>query len=161
MQRDHILVHYGEIALKGKNRNYFESRLVQNIKIQLEAFAPGSFDEINNIFGGILIKLNKKGIKNKLKIEDALMHTFGITNFSFTVSVSQDIETLKKVCWDLVSKEKFKTFCVRTQRSNKQFKLTSQQINEEVGGYISEKLNGKKSVNLKNPDCECFIYIIN
>ena len=161
MQQDHILVHYGEIALKGKNRNYFESRLVQNIKSQLEAFAPGSFDEINNIFGGILIKLNKNGVKNKLKIEDALMHTFGIANFSFTISVSQDIEMLKKVCWDLVSREKFKTFCIRTQRSNKQFEFTSQQINEEIGGHIHEKLGRKKSVSLKNPDCECFIHIIN
>ena len=96
-----ILVHYGEIALKGKNRSFFESRLVQNIKNQLEVFAPVSFDEacphtkkqtantpnnktasqqnqadfgvgVKNIFGGILIKLNKNGIKNKAKIEDAL-----------------------------------------------------------------------------------------
>jgi thiamine biosynthesis protein ThiI len=190
MLQDHILIHYGEIALKGKNRNYFESRLVQNIKNQLEAFAPESFENacphtktqtiqarnkkiasqlhqndfgvgVKNIFGGIIIKLNKNGVKNKLKIEDALMHTFGIANFSFSVSVSQDIETLKKVCWDLVSGEKFKTFCIRTQRSNKQFEFTSQQINEEVGGYIYEKFDRKKSVNLKNPDCECFIYIIN
>ena len=65
MNFDHILVHYGEIALKGKNRKYFESRLVQNIKSQLEAFAPGSFENASNIFGGILIKLNKKGLKNK------------------------------------------------------------------------------------------------
>jgi len=164
MQQDHILVHYGEIALKGKNRNYFESRLVQNIKSQLEAFAPGGFENVESVFGGIIIKLNKKGIKNKLKIEDALMHTFGIANFSFAISVSQDIETLKKVCWKLVNPPaggKFETFCVRTQRSNKQFKFTSQQINERVGEYIYEKLNGKKSVNLKNPDCECFIHIIN
>ena len=161
MQQNHILVHYGEIALKGKNRKYFESRLVQNIKSQLEAFAPGSFDEACAIFGGILIKLNKKGLRNKIKIENALLHTFGIANFSFAVSVKQDIETLKKVCWGLMSEEKFKTFCVRTQRSNKQFKMTSQQVNETVGGYIYEKLARKKSVSLKSPDCECFIHIIN
>ena len=58
MIQNFILVHYGEIALKGKNRNYFESHLVQNIKSRLEAFAPGSFESVDNIFGGIIIKLN-------------------------------------------------------------------------------------------------------
>lgn len=173
MIQNHILIHYGEIALKGKNRNYFESRLIQNIKSQLETFTPDSFNSVSKISGGILVELNKKparnathsvaggGAKNSAQIKDALMHTFGITNFSFAVSVKQDIKTLQKVCWDLIIQEKFKTFCVRTQRSNKQFKFTSQQVNEEVGGHIYEKLNRKKSVSLKNPDCECFIYIIN
>ena len=119
-----ILIHYGEIALKGKNRNYFESRLIQNVKSQLEKFAPGSFDNVAKISGGILVELNKKGLKNQSVIKDALMHTFGITNFSFAVSVKQDVETLKKACLGLLSQEKFKTFCVRTQRSNKQFKFT-------------------------------------
>lgn len=189
MPHDHILIHYGEIALKGKNRNYFESRLVQNIKSQLEAFAPGSFESarphtkiqasktqddellsepkqndfgvgVNKISGGILVKLGKNDLKKSDAIKDALMHTFGIVNFSFAISVKQDTETLKKICWDLMNGKKFKTFRVRTQRSNKQFKLTSQQINEEVGGYIFEKLEGKKPVRLKNPDLEIFINII-
>lgn len=161
MLQDFILVHYGEIALKGNNRHYFESRLIQNIKSQLEVFAPGSFESVEKIFGGILVKLGKNGIKNKAAIEDALMHTFGIANFSFAVSVKQDIETFQKVCWDLIEKEKFKTFCIRTQRSNKQFGFTSQEVNEKVGEYIYEKFDRKKAVSLKNPDCECFIHIIN
>ncbi len=134
---------------------------MQNIKNQLEVFAPGCFESVSRTSGGILVELNKKGLKSQSAIKDTLMHTFGIANFSFAVSVKQDIKTLQKVCWDLISQEKFKTFCVRTQRSNKQFKFTSQQVNEEVGGHIYEKLNRKKSVSLKNPDCECFIYIIN
>jgi thiamine biosynthesis protein ThiI len=160
MLQDNILIHYGEIALKGKNRNYFESRLIQNIKSQLEAFAPGSFESVSKILGGIIVKLNKKGLKKSDAIKDALGHTFGIVNFYFAASVSQDVETLKKVCWDLIDRKKFKTFCIRTQRSNKQFKLNSQQINEKVGGYIYEKVGGKKPVRLKNPDLEIFINII-
>ena len=30
-----ILIHYHEIALKGKNRKWFESQLIKNIKLQL------------------------------------------------------------------------------------------------------------------------------
>ncbi len=190
MEFDHILCHYGEIALKGNNRNYFEARLIQNIKDQLEAFAPGSVEYacpstkiqttgtrdnktttqlkqhnfgvgVKKISGAILIKLNPKGLENKSSVTEALLHTFGITNFSFAASVPQDIEALQKACWLLLEKEKFETFCVFTQRSNKQFPLTSQQINEQVGGYIFDQLGGKKAVRLKNPDCTCFIHIVN
>ena len=161
MIKDHILCHYGEIALKGKNRNFFEAQLIQNIKDQLEAFCPGSFEYVKKMSGGILIKLNKKGIEDSTTIKDALMHTFGIANFSFATSVEQNIETLKSFCWKLMQKEKFETFRVTTQRSNKNFPMTSEEINRAVGEYIYDKLDGKKSVSMKNPEAECKIFIIN
>ena len=161
MIQDHILVHYGEIALKGKNRSYFEGHLIKNIESQLEAFCPKSFEYVKKMSGGILIKLNDHGIKNSALIEDALQHTFGIVNFSFAASVEQDIEVLKTTCWELIQQEKFETFRVKTQRSNKLFPMTSEEINREVGGYIFDKFDGNKSVSLKNAECECFIIIIN
>ena len=183
MLQDHILIHYGEIALKGKNRNYFESRLIQNIKNQLEIFAPGSFSNVYKISGGILVELNKKParnatparndvatsgehsvaggeIKNSDAIKDALLHTFGIANFLFAVKIKLDLETLKKSAFDFTKSKEFKTFCVRTQRSDKNYNLTSQQINEQVGEYIFEKFERKKKVDLKNPDLEIFINIL-
>jgi thiamine biosynthesis protein ThiI len=161
MLQDHILCHYGEIALKGGNRNFFEAQLIANIQKQLNAFCPACFEYVKKMSGGILIKLNDKGTKNEVAIEDALMHTFGIANFSFATSVKQDIETMKTFCWEMMQKEKFETFRVTTQRSNKNFSMTSEEINREVGGYIYDQLDGKKSVSMKNPDCECKIFIIN
>ncbi|EKE18975.1 MAG: hypothetical protein ACD_9C00181G0004 [uncultured bacterium] len=162
---NYILCHYGEIALKGKNRNFFEAQLIQNIKDQLNAFCEGSFEYVKKMSGGILIKLNEKGAANEEIIKDALLHTFGIANFSFATSVEQDIETLKNFCLDLmmpIAKEKkFTTFRVTTQRSNKNFPMTSEEINREIGGFIFEKLNRKFSVSLKKPDIECKIFIIN
>jgi len=169
MQFDHILIHYGEIALKGKNRNFFEAQLIQNIKSQLEAFAPGSFINVAKISGGILVKLNDTGVKDKVKVEDSLLHTFGIANFSFAASVGQDIEKIKDACWELIKDEEFKTFRVTTQRSNKQYAMSSMEIDRAVGEYVFEKLNEKFArgesafggkVSLKNPDCECFIMIL-
>ncbi|EKD58823.1 MAG: thiamine biosynthesis protein ThiI [uncultured bacterium] len=165
MLKDHILIHYGEITLKGKNRNYFEGHLIQNIKDQLNDFSPSSFEYVKKMSGGILVKLNEKGIGNAAIIEDALQHVFGIVNFSFATSVQQDIEILKSTCWELVNSsiggEIFETFRVRTQRSNKNFPMTSEEINKKVGGFIFDKLDGKKKVSLKNPDLECHIIIIN
>ena len=158
---NYILIHYGEIALKGKNRNYFESRLVQNIKNQLEIFAPSSFDNVSKISSGILVELNKKGLKNQSIIKDALMHTFGIANFFFASQIKLGLETLKKAAFDFTKRKEFQTFCVCAQRSDKNYKLTSQQINERVGEYIFEKFEQKKKVSLKNPDLEIFIIILN
>lgn len=161
MIQDHVLCHYGEIALKGGNRNFFERQLIENIKKQLEGFCPSSFEYIKKMSGGILIKLNNKGVENEAAVKDALMHTFGIANFSFATSVNQDIEALKEFCWELMQQETFETFRVTTQRSNKNFPLTSEEINRQVGGYIYDKLDGKKAVSMKNPDAECKIFIIN
>lgn len=161
MKSEYVLIHYGEIALKGGNRNFFEAQLIKNIQTQLEAFCPSSFEYVKRMSGGILVKLNEKGIENEEKIKDALMHTFGIANFSFATSVPQDIGTLKKFCWETMKEEIFETFRVTTQRSNKHFPMTSEEINREVGGYIYDKLEGKKSVSMKSPDCECKIFIIN
>ena len=93
------------------------------------------------------------------------MCIFGISNFYFATDIPQNIEKIKKACWDMIKsygiKKDFKTFRIRAQRSDKQFKLTSQQINEQVGEYIYEKLDRKKSVNLPKPDLEIFLNIIN
>ena len=161
MLQNFVLIHYGEIALKGGNRNFFESQLIENIKKQLNAFSPSSFEYVKKMSGGILIKLNDKGIQNVGAIKDALLHTFGIANFSFATSVEQNMETLKTFCWNLMKEKEFETFRVTTQRSNKNFPLTSEEINREIGGYIFEKLNSQKAVSMKNPDVECKIFIIN
>ncbi|KKP97917.1 MAG: putative tRNA sulfurtransferase [Candidatus Moranbacteria bacterium GW2011_GWE1_36_7] len=170
MKNEFVLCHYSEIALKGGNRNFFERQLIENIKTQLEAFCPSSFEYVKKMSGGILIKLNENGIENHALVHDALMHTPGIANFSFATNVEQNIETLKNFCWDLIKNQEFETFRVTTQRSNKNFPMTSEEINREVGGYIYEKFrkstkggpaSGWKSVSMKNPDCECKIFILN
>lgn len=163
MNFDHILIHYGEIALKGKNRNYFEAQLIQNIKDQLNVFSPASFEFVKKMSGGILVKLNETGISNSKQIEDALQHTFGIVNFSFAASVDQDIEVIKNVCWEMINSTSsdFQSFRVRTQRSNKNFPMTSEELNRAVGEYIFEKLEEKIPVKLKDAEVECHIIIIN
>lgn len=160
MNFNFILIHYGEIALKGKNRNYFESVLIQNIKDQLNSFSPKSFEYVKKMSGGILVKLNEKGVKEKNLVQDALGHTFGIVNFSFAISVEQDIETIKNSCWDMISKETFDSFRIRVQRSNKNFPGTSEGLNREIGEFIYEKFEGKKKVILNGADLECHVIII-
>jgi thiamine biosynthesis protein ThiI len=158
---DHILIHYGEIALKGNNRNYFEAQLIQNIKDQLGANIPSCFEYVKKISGSILVKLNEKGSQNLDQIQDVLMHIFGIVNFSFAQSIEQDLEKLKLACWQQIKDQEFESFRVTTQRSNKNFPHTSEEINKLIGAHIFHNFQEKKAVSLKHADFECHIAIIN
>ncbi|GBE17021.1 putative tRNA sulfurtransferase [bacterium BMS3Abin15] len=128
---------------------------------------------VKRISGRIIIRLtNKEQMKSKFEL--ILKNIFGIANFSFAIESKQDIKILQEDCWNLIKNEKFKTFRVTTQRSEKNYPLTSQQVNEKVGDYICKKLekdvrpvkfarSGAKQfnrVNLKNPDINCFIEIV-
>ena len=151
----YIICHYHEIALKGSNRGFFERKLVENIR----SFLPkGSFDFVKNISGRIIIKLNQDSGGKREEVERVLKNVFGIVHFSFADNCKQDLKIIKKKSVDFLKKEKFKTFRVSTKRSNKKFELSSQQINEEVGAFIVQKLN--KKVNLKNFDVNLFIEIV-
>ena len=163
----HIICHYAEIGIKGGNRNYFERILAKNIKEKLDKECPRGFRSVKRISGRILVELHLppslsgEGIKGESSHDTyykILATIFGIANFSFAVESKQDIKILKKDCWNLIKDKKFKTFRVTAQRSRKDFPMTSEEINKEVGAYIVKK-SGKK-VNLTKPDINCFIEIV-
>lgn len=152
---EYVICHYHEIGLKGKNRRFFEEKLVENIKKAL----PKSFFEFGKrISGRIMVKLTEKGAKKQKQIVKALKNVFGIAYFALAQTSEQKIGAIKKKTLLLLKEKKFKTFRISTQRSKKEFPLTSQQVNEKVGKLIVKNL--KKRVNLENPDLTCFIEIV-
>jgi len=161
MKYDSIICHYAEIGLKGKNRKFFEEGLMGNIKTSFIINSCNGIKNIRRISGRILIKIDKRAEEDKIR--QALKNVFGIAYFSFAVNCGQDMEEIKKKSFEILEDKEFKTFRVETKRAEKDFYLTSQQINEQVGEYIFEKLNAKSlkfRVNLKNPDITCFIEIV-
>lgn len=157
---NYIVCHYGEIALKGGNRKFFEEKLVGNIKIALQNQTSKSFEFIKRISGRILIKLAQNGQLSDVsgQMSNVLKNIFGIVHFSFAVSTEQNIESIQKAALVLLKEKKFKTFRISAKRAEKKFPLNSQQINEKVGAFIIKKL-GKK-VDLENPDITVFIEIV-
>ena len=178
---NHIICHYAEIGLKGKNRRFFEEKLVENIKT---ALGKASFEFVKRISGRLLIKLTDVGLKNKTEIEAALKTVFGIANFSFAGDVPLkitgehplNIDAIGEKAMEILKDKKFKTFKVASQRSDKNFPFTSQQINEQIGAYLLNKLHDARSftpcaqgvkllamsvrVNLEKPDITLFIEIV-
>ena len=77
----HIIVHYGEIGLKGDNRPFFERKLIDNIKHTLSNVA---YRSIKRISGRILIELLDQSDNDALT--KGLNHVFGISYFFYQSS---------------------------------------------------------------------------
>lgn len=149
-----VICHYSEIALKGGNRSFFERKLVENIKKSINSeFVL----DIKKISGRILVILNDGVIKSE--IEESLKRVFGISNFLFCIKTKSTIEDISRELTLILEKEKFKTFRITTKRSEKNTPNTSQQINEQVGANIFNHFKDI-SVNLENPDINCFVEIV-
>lgn len=141
---DHIVVHYAEIGLKGKNRSHFENLLTDNIRSKLKAIMANSKRES----GQIVIILPKNADLDKAR--DALSKIPGIAYFSFAKKCNLDIEDMKKATHKLLEGKEFETFKVNTRRHDKKFALNSMEINQIIGQDVSEKYS--KKANMKFPD---------
>ncbi|NQV13212.1 MAG: tRNA 4-thiouridine(8) synthase ThiI [Parcubacteria group bacterium] len=149
--KNHILIHYGEIGLKGKNRPFFERKLVDNIK---QSLSGQNFVSVKKGYGRILVELNEKS--DSKQITQQLQRVFGIVNLAEAVKVDGDMENIKKTALEILPKSK--TFRVAARRSDKSFPLNSQQVNEQLGAYILDNRPEVK-VDLGNPEATLYLEI--
>ncbi|MCX6800007.1 MAG: tRNA 4-thiouridine(8) synthase ThiI, partial [Candidatus Falkowbacteria bacterium] len=150
---------YSEISLKGGNRDFFEKKLINNIKNALKKNCRISFS-VKKIFGRLIAV--PVGDPNEIDYEEAtkaLLKVFGIANFAFAKVVTINMEIFKNECLMMLEKKRFKTFRISTRRSDKNFSLNSQEINTVIGAYIVEKTGAK--VSLKEAEVDCHIEIVN
>ena len=87
-----ILIHYHEIALKGKNRSWFERRLIKNIKCQLSGL-PFTKVQLN------AARIFCFGIDESMWNDYAqrLKKVMGIKHAILMTQVKDDIDTIKSV----------------------------------------------------------------
>ncbi|TYS86304.1 tRNA uracil 4-sulfurtransferase ThiI [Rossellomorea aquimaris] len=147
MNYNRILVRYGEISTKGRNRKMFTAKLRENILQALKDFPTISVSASRD---RLHIQL---GEENGEEIIPRLEKIFGIQSFSPVVKVAQDIEEINQAGLALVQKSftPGKTFKVSARRADKKFSMDTNELNYEVGSYILRNMDGLK-VDVKNPD---------
>ncbi|MGI6685756.1 MAG: tRNA uracil 4-sulfurtransferase ThiI [Bacillota bacterium] len=126
-----ILVRYGELGLKGKNKSQFINRLVQNIKRGIKDLEPR---EVVSTWGRIWVPVH-----NDLdQVIERLEKIFGIYSVSPVIKTEKDLDSIKsaalKVLHDTLPQGG--TFKVETRRTDKTFPLTSPEISKAVGAYL-------------------------
>jgi thiamine biosynthesis protein ThiI len=144
IKTDRILVRFGELSNKGKNRNLFVRQLIQNLKYQLSNYPDIRY---RNQFDRIMIELN--GSDSEEVLERA-RHVFGIRSLSPVVVTSMDFDLINEACLELMKQEKVGTFKVDTNRKDKTLNFKSNDLNLSVAKTILSQTEHK--VDVHNPD---------
>jgi thiamine biosynthesis protein ThiI len=140
-----VVVHYQEIALKGRNRPWFIGRLVRNIRT---ATADLDVERVVTKMGRIEILLRRP--EAWAPVAERLRRVFGIANFSRASLVPLDVDGIAHAILADLGDLHVSTFRVSAKRADKRFPLTSPQIEREVGGRIKEAKGWK--VDLDHPE---------
>ena len=148
-----FIVHYGEVGLKGKNRSFFENRLVRNIRLALEGT---EYADVRRIHGRILVRLDADS--DIPKIQRRLGTVMGIAHFELCRVTEQNMEAIKDGALEWIREREFQTLKVETRRANKHFPLTSPKISAEVGAHLLKHTGAR--ADMHHPDLLCWIEIV-
>ena len=138
-----IVVHYAEIGLKGRNRDYFEKALVNNLRAAL-----GTGAKVHRLRGRLVCQPAEG---TPLEVACArLARIPGIAHFAPVTVTTRDLDVITRTALALLAPLEFETFAVNTRRSDKTLPWTSPEANAWVGAAVVEKLG--KWVDLGSPD---------
>jgi len=140
-----VIVHYQEIALKGRNRPWFIARLVRNLRA---ATADLDVTAVRPLMGRIEMCLGPSAKWTAIK--GRLEKVFGVANFSIAGRVPLDLDAMAVAILADLGDRRVESFRVSARRADKRYPLTSPQIEREVGGRIKQA-NGWH-VNLSDPE---------
>ena len=155
MKYSHIICHYSEIGLKGKNRPFFVKTLQKNIRYAVNQSIPELVKDVEKTHDRLIISLNE-GVKESYDLLfNTLKEVFGIAYFCPVFLIDNDLDSMKSNAINILKKEDFKSFRV-TARMSKSVSLYSKMyVHEHIGLFIQSEM--KKDVNLKHPDITCYI----
>ena len=142
-----ILIRYGELSTKGRNKKMFTQKLASNIKKALVDFPQVKVIPDYDFMYLDLHEAPEEAVIEKVK------PIFGIQSISPVYIIEKDMEVAKKVVLDLLSQENLegKTFKIMTKRSDHTFEMDTNQINLFLGDAVLEAFPDIK-VQLKQPD---------
>src|SRR5262245_48902976 len=154
-----IVVHYQELALKGKNRPWFLGRLVRNLR---RALSDLDVRSVRALMGRLEVVLGPEAVPEV--VSERISRVFGIANFSYAgttpleygrAEVVGDLDAIAKAILTDLGDRTCRSFRVSARRADKRFPMTSPQIEREVGGRIKEARGW--AVNLDEPDLEIHV----
>lgn len=148
---DYIVVRYGELTTKGKNRKEFVGCLVRNIK---KALIEHPNLKYNPMHDGLFIYLNGE---DYYAIKKKLLKVFGYSYFSGAIKTTNNIEDICKVAYTIATNHNYQTFKVQARRNDKSYPIHSDEINRTVAAHILH--NSELKVDIHNPDLMIYIVV--
>ncbi|OTN89437.1 tRNA sulfurtransferase ThiI [Enterococcus sp. 7E2_DIV0204] len=149
MKYTEIMVRYGELSTKGKNRKLFISQLAQNVKRVLGDFPAVKIhadrDRMHLLLNG----------EDSVQILPKLEKVFGIQNFSPSIRVEKTIPAIREMVQTIIKSayQPGQTFKITSKRSDHSFELDTNELNRELGGAVFEVFP-EIAVQMKKPNIE-------
>lgn len=147
MQYSEIMVRYGELSTKGKNRMRFINQLKRNMKHVLSIYPEVSIradrDRAHIYLNGA----------NYVPVAESLKQIFGIQAFSPSYKVEKSVLALEKAVQAIMVELHHEglTFKISSKRSDHQFELDSRELNQALGSAVFAVLPDIKA-QMKHPD---------
>jgi thiamine biosynthesis protein ThiI len=149
MRYELIIVRFGEITIKGRNRNRFEAMLLLQIQSALKAFPALSY---RRAYARVYVHLNGEDYG---LVAGRLKDIFGIMSFSPVASAPQQLESIQECALEIIRTldQTPKTFKVSVKRGWKQFPHDSLEMNHLIGSYVLRHTPELK-VDVRQPEVE-------
>jgi len=148
-----VVIHYNEIGLKGKNQPLFLRRLEANL---LRAMAGTGVRRVEERSGRMVLPLSRDA--GWEAIRERLRYVFGIANFALAERVEPEMAGLKKAVGKALEGRVFRSFKVAARRAFKQFPLTSEDINRDLGAFVKEQTQA--AVDLEHPELTIHVEVL-
>lgn len=142
-----ILVRYGELSTKGKNKKNFIQQLAKNVKAN---FKDLPLLKVKPEYDFMTIELNGE---DEAIVSNRLQYIFGIQSYAPVYQLNKNLDDVKLKIKMILSEMDLtqKSFKIIAKRSDHQFELNTQQLNLELGGYVLDEFPNLV-VDVKNPD---------
>lgn len=151
-----VIIHYGEIGLKGAHEAFFVKKLRDQIRDRLQKRFKTALRVVESL-SRIMIDLPESF--DESAYAEVLREIFGIQNFSFVWHGDLDLEKLVQQIFENLPDGGFKNFCVRVKRSQP-MSLSSSEIERELGaGLLRSGID--LPVRLMEPDLPINVEIFN
>ena len=148
--RECVLVKFGELALKGRNRPRFVDALERNIRRMASDLGPL---EIRHR-GGVFIVT---GSTSQRELVERCLDLPGISVVQPALRCERDVTAAADAAVELLRLRPGRTFAVRARRRDKRFALRSIELARLIGDAVRVRL--RLDVDLSNPDLELFVEV--
>ncbi|MEK5037890.1 tRNA uracil 4-sulfurtransferase ThiI [Sporosarcina sp. FSL K6-3457] len=148
MEWNELLIRYGEISLKGRNRNVFVKKLRKNIKEALSDLPTVALQaERDRMF---LFADDKRDMEEAII---RLPHIFGIQSFSPVAKCEATLEAIKETALRVIGAGETagKTFKVEIRRTDKSFPLVTGELQQEIAAHVLQNFP-ELIVQMKKPE---------
>ncbi len=148
-----LVGHYHEIALKKKNRDFFERKLLSNVKI---ALGDLPYRSLRLWSRRVVLELHPGGPVEKAA--SRVGRVFGLVNYARAWIVPSSVHQLETALGQLLPAKEFESFRISAKRSDKRYPLTTPEIENQLGSFVQSTF--EKRVSLKEPELTCHVKIL-